>query len=50
MVKVLATLAALMSIGTPASAQLLWCWSFTGSGVSAAGSITTDKDADGEGF
>jgi hypothetical protein len=50
MVNVLATLAALMIVSTPASAQLLWCWSFTGNGVSAAGSIANDKDADGEGY
>jgi hypothetical protein len=50
MVKVLAILGALIVGTTPASAQLLWCWSFTGSGVSAAGTIATGSDADGEGF
>ena len=48
--KVLAILGALMVGTTPASAQLLWCWSFTGSNVSAAGTMTTGKDADREGF
>jgi hypothetical protein len=50
MVKILATLAALMVGSTPAFAQLRWCWRFAASGVSAAGTITTGKHADAEGF
>ncbi len=50
MVKILATLVALMVGSTPAFAQLRWCWRFAASGVSAAGAITTGKDADAEGF
>jgi hypothetical protein len=51
MMKVLAaTLGALIVGITPASARLLWCWSFAGSGVSAAGTIATSNDVDGDGF
>ena len=50
MVKILATLAALMVGSTPAFAQLRWCWRFAASGVSAAGTITTGEHADAEGF
>jgi hypothetical protein len=50
MVKILATLTALMVGSTPALAQLRWCWRFAASGVSAAGTITTGKHADAEGF
>ena len=50
MVKILATLTALMVGSTPAFAQLRWCWRFAASGMSAAGTITTGKRADAEGF
>jgi hypothetical protein len=48
MVKILATLTALMVGSTPAFAQLRWCWRFAAGGVSAAGTITTGKRFDGK--
>lgn len=34
----------------PAQATLLWDWSYSGAGISAAGTFTTDNDADSLGF
>lgn len=43
-------LGALVVGSTPAFARLLWCWSFTGTGVSAYGTFTTGDNANAEGF
>lgn len=51
MVKILIGLmGALIACSTPAVAELQWCWSFKGTGVSAAGTFATGNDADAEGF
>jgi hypothetical protein len=43
--------AALLPIhGRPAEALLLWNWSYSGTGVSASGTFTTNDVPDGAGF
>lgn len=42
--------AILLTQGQPASALLLWNWSYSGSGVSASGTFTTNGAPDGAGF
>jgi hypothetical protein len=41
---------ALIVFSMPAFAQQLWCWSFTGTGESATGTLVTGTSADAEGF
>jgi hypothetical protein len=41
---------ALFASAIPAQATLLWDWSYSGVGISAAGTFTTDDVADGLGF
>lgn len=43
-------LATLLAAATPARAALHWTWSYTGTGVSAAGTLTTGDAADAEGW
>jgi len=51
MVKILISLiSALIVCSRPACAQQVWCWSFAGTGVSAAGTLITGNSADAEGF
>jgi hypothetical protein len=40
----------LLCAGTPAWATALWNWSYTGTGVSASGTLTTDAAPDAHGF
>jgi hypothetical protein len=42
--------AILLMHGQPAEAFLLWNWSYSGNGVSAAGTFTTNDAPDGAGF
>ena len=49
--KILAVVTWALIVGsTPAFARLAWCWHILGTGVSAAGTFTTDDHADAEGF
>jgi hypothetical protein len=51
MMKILINMtAALIFCSTPAYTQQLWCWSFGGPGVSAAGTFLTESDADADGY
>lgn len=51
MMKILiCAIAALIFFNMPAFAQQLWCWSFTGTGVSATGTFVTGSRADAEGY
>lgn len=43
-------LSSLLAGSHPATAALLWRWSFSGPGVSASGTFTTDETPDSEGF
>jgi hypothetical protein len=42
--------ATLFMSGQPAKAMLLWNWSYSGTGVSASGTFTTNDTPDGTGF
>ena len=42
--------AILLMHGQPAEALLLWSWSYSGNGVSASGTFTTNDAPDGAGF
>src|SRR5438105_4760578 len=42
--------AILLMHGQPAEALLLWSWSYSGNGVSASGTFTTNNAPDGAGF
>src|ERR1700744_631040 len=41
---------AIFAFTIPAQAALLWDWSYSGAGISAAGTFTTDNVADSLGF
>jgi len=47
---VISAMGMLMGLSMPAFAQQLWCWSFTGAGVSGAGTLVTGNSVDAEGF
>ena len=48
--RLLIAAAILLIHGQPAEALLLWNWSYSGTGVSASGTITTNDAPDGAGF
>jgi hypothetical protein len=50
MMRLLIAAAVLLTQGQPAQALLLWNWSYTGAGVSASGTFTTNDAPDAAGF
>ena len=50
MIRLLIAAAILLTQGQPAKAVLLWNWSYSGAGVSASGTFTTNDAPDGAGF
>ena len=50
MMRLLIAAAVLLTQGQPAQALLLWNWSYTGAGVSASGTFTTNHAPDAAGF
>jgi hypothetical protein len=47
---IISAMGALMCCGMPAFAQQVWCWSLTGTGVSAAGTLVAGNGVNAEGF
>src|SRR5215471_545651 len=50
MMRLLIAAAVLLTAGQPAEALLLWNWSYSGAGISASGTFTTNDAPDGAGF
>jgi hypothetical protein len=50
MMRLVIAAAILLTQGQPANALLLWNWSYSGAGVSASGTFTTNDAPDGAGF
>ena len=48
--RLLIAVAVLLTAGQPAEALLLWNWSYSGAGVAASGTFTTNDTPDGAGF
>jgi hypothetical protein len=48
--RLLIAAAVLLTAGQPAEALLLWNWSYSGAGVTASGTFTTNDTPDGAGF
>ncbi|HTI84178.1 MAG TPA: hypothetical protein VL614_27315 [Acetobacteraceae bacterium] len=47
---IISAVGASIFFSVPVLAQQLWCWSFTGTGVFAAGTFVTGPSVDAEGF
>jgi hypothetical protein len=39
-----------LAVSPPADASMLWDWSYTGAGIAASGTFTTDNSPDGAGY
>lgn len=47
---IISAIGASIFFSVPAFAQQLWCWDFTGAGISAAGTFVTGSSVDADGY